>query len=543
MKLKIKNPLDPVINFVDDKLKKFDPIWMAENGVGGQRTRYYDQTGIAKYREWRGVKDTMTAYVCWLKNLGMMGLMMVKAPTNFLKAFWEYRWMGSYLATFAFLDRLFEGYRGYELKVACMNSNTIVHCITDMMADIIGNDRRVGGGKNTYNIIGIDEALPHLFIGGFPTLTSIPLQTLPEFVICDIDQHMEPFYIDVAESFGLPADVCSRCSAETGVTLDDAFPIVGKAAISSNTPCNASESTSMFQRRRFEDMGLAYHPFMNAMQHNSPEGHDYTLDEMMNTIKFIEDVYGVKWDMDAMMKVAERSNAQLEYEHQKWDYFKTPYSPLGGIAETLYKLVEFALGCGMKPYFTKNDKKVVKIMEYCYVNKIQPYKGKTRHRAFLWGPSAVYYCDFPTWTQNCWGLAIVLNMDSTMGNVFIDTSDPDRAMYDIARIEEKGIMRHHAVGGWDNVNAVWDWAKQFNCDMVICNDNVACKGMNGIHSMLEEEANAHGFRFLFLPQDLEDHRTISRQDMRNTINNYMSVVLNEEPLDPTLVEFDDSLAW
>ena len=31
--------------------------------------------------------------------------------------------------------------------------------------------------------------------------------------------------------------------------------------------------------------------------------------------------------------------------------------------------------------------------------------------------------------------------------------------------------------------------------------------------------------------------------MRNTINNYMSVVLNEEPLDPTLVEFDDSLAW
>ena len=71
MKLKIKNPLDPVINFVDDKLKKFDPIWMAENGVGGQRTRYYDQTGIAKYREWRGVKDTMQAYVCWLKNLGM----------------------------------------------------------------------------------------------------------------------------------------------------------------------------------------------------------------------------------------------------------------------------------------------------------------------------------------------------------------------------------------------------------------------------------------------------------------------------------------
>ena len=31
--------------------------------------------------------------------------------------------------------------------------------------------------------------------------------------------------------------------------------------------------------------------------------------------------------------------------------------------------------------------------------------------------------------------------------------------------------------------------------------------------------------------------------MRNTVNKYMTVVLNEAPLDPTLVDFDDSLAW
>ena len=38
-------------------------------------------------------------------------------------------------------------------------------------------------------------------------------------------------------------------------------------------------------------------------------------------------------------------------------------------------------------------------------------------------------------------------------------------------------------------------------------------------------------------------RTISRRDMRNCVNSYMSVVANEEPLDPTLVDFDDSEAW
>ena len=104
-------------------------------------------------------------------------------------------------------------------------------------------------------------------------------------------------------------------------------------------------------------------------------------------------------------------------------------------------------------------------------------------------------------------------------------------------------MRHHAVGGWDNVNAVWEWAKNFNCDMVLYNDNIACKGMLGVHAVMEEQARELGFHFIFIEHDLEDCRTVSRQDMRNCVNSYMSVVLGEEPLDPTIVEFDDSAAY
>jgi hypothetical protein len=71
-------------------------------------------------------------------------------------------------------------------------------------------------------------------------------------------------------------------------------------------------------------------------------------------------------------------------------------------------------------------------------------------------------------------------MDSTMGHNMISTDDPEQAIQDLALFSEKGVMRHHAVGGWDNVNALWDWAERFNCDMILFNDNVACKGMNGI---------------------------------------------------------------
>ena len=67
---------------------------------------------------------------------------------------------------------------------------------------------------------------------------------------------------------------------------------------------------------------------------------------------------------------------------------------------------------------------------------------------------------------------------------------------------------------------MWEWASKFNCDMVIFNDNVACKGMNGVHALMEEQARDLGFHFIFLEHDLEDCRTISRRDMRNTVNKY-----------------------
>lgn len=531
---------DKLIASIDKKLEKFDPKWQAEHGVGGLRTRYYDKTGVAKYREWRGVKDTMTDYTAWLNNLLTMGGMVAKDPVKILKGFWEYRWMGSFLGTFMFIDRLYEGYRGEELKIAHMHMHAIVQGLTKKIAFTMMNDERFGGGKESDKVIPMDEMIPPLVFAGFKGMHPFALQTLPEFIICDVDQHIEPYYIDVSESFGIAADVCSRCSAETGVALDDAFPLFGKVMMSTNMPCNASEATSMFQRRRINKPDYVV---SLAMQHNEPEAHAFSREVIEGAIRFVEEHYDVKWDWDAFWAAAKEMNEQNTYELEKWDYFKTDYSPLTGIAETLYRLYEWAACAGTEPLFTKVDRKVMKRMRKAYEEKYVPFGGKTRHRAFLWGPSAVYYTDFPTWTQNCWGINIVLNMDSTMGHNMISLDDPDQAMDDLTRFAEKATMRHHAVGGWDNVNAIWEWAKNFNCDMVLMNDNIACKGMLGVHAVLEEQARDLGFHFIFIEHDLQDSRTVSRQDMRNCVNNYMTVVLGETPLDPTLVEFDDAAAY
>ena len=297
---------DKVVALIDKKLERFDPIWQAENGVGGQRSRYYDKTGVAKYREWRGVKDTLVDYCAWLKNLAAMAKMVASAPIPCLKGFWEYRWMGSYLGTFMFIDRLFEGYRNKELKIAHMHMHAIVLSLTGRIAYILSHDRRLGASEEkSAHLVPIDEVLPPLFMTGFPDLYPVPLQTLPEFIICDVDQHIEPYYIDVAESFGIAADVCSRCAAETGVALDDAFPLIGKALVTTNMPCNASEATSMFQRRR---IGMPDYQATLAMIHNEPEALPFSRKIMEETIAFIEEQYNTKFNWDAFFEGAKRMN-------------------------------------------------------------------------------------------------------------------------------------------------------------------------------------------------------------------------------------------
>jgi hypothetical protein len=46
-----------------------------------------------------------------------------------------------------------------------------------------------------------------------------------------------------------------------------------------------------------------------------------------------------------------------------------------------------------------------------------------------------------------------------------------------------------------------------------------------------------------MPHALPDKRTVSRSEIRSIVNDYMTTIMHEEPLDPTLLEFDDSEGW
>ena len=48
---------------------------------------------------------------------------------------------------------------------------------------------------------------------------------------------------------------------------------------------------------------------------------------------------------------------------------------------------------------------------------------------------------------------------------------------------------------------------------------------------------------IWIPHDVMDPRTVSRREMREAFNQYMITVLRENPLDPTLLDYEDALSW
>lgn len=86
-------------------------------------------------------------------------------------------------------------------------------------------------------------------------------------------------------------------------------------------------------------------------------------------------------------------------------------------------------------------------------------------------------------------------------------------------------------------------AEKFKADIVIMFDHVSCKNVAGLHGLYEEQARKRGIHLVWVSHDLMDPRTVSRKAMRTSFNQYMQNIFHAEPLDPSLLDYEDALTW
>ena len=277
------------------------------------------------------------------------------------------------------------------------------------------------------------------------------------------------------------------------------------------------------------------------MQFDDPLVHKHCMKEIEEAWKFIEEQTGVPFDYQQLCKKLESQNELQRFEWEKWDVAaNTSYYPINGVAQALYRIYQSQYGD--LPIWHETDKKVRRIMEKCVEQRINNFP-LTRHRVIAWSCAPLYYSNWCTWAYNCWGLNTVMNMDSLMFDMTLRTDGYENTLEDMATYHEWAPMRRMAVGGMHHIFELWENMERFHCDMVMMYDQLLCKGMQGVHGLFEDEFRARNIHAIWMPHALPDKRNVSRAEIRSIINDYMTTVMQEEPLDPSLLEFDDSMSW
>ena len=200
------------------------------------------------------------------------------------------------------------------------------------------------------------------------------------------------------------------------------------------------------------------------------------------------------------------------------------------------------------PYAAKRQVKIIKKLAERAYRKKKMAANEYRHRAIIWGVQSHFYMDFLVWLLNCWGivpLTDMLSMVSTKELVTEDTPENrEQAYYDMAWLTENMIMRNRTHGGYKVLlDELWEYCREFNADMVILWEHMSCKALDGMHGMFEERAREYGIHLVWVSHDLFDPRVISRQGVRDQVNNYMRTVMQEEPVDPSLENLKDDKSW
>ena len=515
---------------------------------GGRRLgdNYLPKTGIYKHREWRGVKDTFYYFnYIWLYNYihMVMDVMKYGGLINFAKGVWRYRWVGqTYLPVLHWFDRGMEGMRGEALRGSAWHYRAMVNATIYQFMSMFNADTRLHGGKKNdawYHTMAMKETVwGGMFYGWRDKFKAVALEMIPYFVTCHVNSHTVHNYIDAVQSIGLPGDPCPMCQAESGLYVLDDIPDYSPFMITCNEACDGSVGTAILQDW-FNDKPLF--ALQMPMIFDDPLANQFVQKDIEKCWKFIEDQTGVPMNFDLMCEYLERQNELQKFEWEKWEVAaKTDSYPINGVAQALYRIYQSQMGD--LPIWHEVDGHVRKIMERAVRNKTNTFPN-TRHRVIAWSCAPLYYSNWCTWAYNTWGLNVIINMDSLMFDMTIRTDSYENMLEDIAQYHMWAPMRRMAVGGMNHIFELWDYMERFNCDMVAMYDQLQCKGMQGVHGLFEDEFRDRNIPAFWIPHALPDSRTVSRAEIRRLVNDYMTTVMHEEPLDPSLLELDDDMTW
>ena len=308
--------------------------------------RFFTDGKVRKRREWRGFKDTWYDYTRWLFIMKTLAGFIIK-PRN-IKAMFRYRWMVNYFAVPMMVDKHTQGLRGPYLRMCHLEQDMVIKDVAKLLDNLFRGDKRIGNDeKFSKQVVLVDENEMTAVMMGFPTLKGLSRETPSTYVAVLLNQNAALHYIDVAQEYGLPGDVCPMPEAEAGLSIDDDAPILGACAVQCNTTCDGSLMSNGVISKRLElEDGIPVFQLAAPLRHREDDVQEYAAQEIRNCIEFIEKNTGAKWDWKYYFECAKRVNESTRHRMDWLDMNKTDYPQIFGSNLALYTETNYMAICG-----------------------------------------------------------------------------------------------------------------------------------------------------------------------------------------------------
>ena len=450
-----------------------------------------------------------------LAKLGWVGLK--QGPRGLAEQARRYPWLKTMLRINEIHDSMTRGRRGIYREANAVVVSAVATAVSDMLEGVFEHPE--------LTVLHEDLTPPEILYGmGLnPWMTEFLGIVLPM-----IDATYAEHYIDIAESAGVPADICSLPKSTIGMAIANELPRPA-ALLTSNMPCDGGMSQYTIIER---ELNVPVFRLDVPYEFRSERAIAYFVGELERMIAWLEAHTPGRMDWDRMREVCAERNRALEYQLDTWDLIRRRPAPMAAEPIYLTHMICSVAQPGAASS-TATFKKVLDLTRKNFENGVGALEDE-RYRVALWNPPTMIALDLFAWAEREYGTAMIMDMLTYHRHPFIDTSTPDTMLRGLAQCMMQGPMARHTRGPAANFfSDLFQLYEHFDLDMIWMAGHIGCKNSQALNGMFREKCRERDIPLLIIDYDLSDTRIVSPSAIRGQVEQFMETVMKAEKLAPS----------
>jgi benzoyl-CoA reductase subunit B len=326
-------------------------------------------------------------------------------------------------------------------------------------------------------------------------------------------------FIEIAETSGLPSDVCSTDRFITGAALSGEFP-ENAFFVASSAPCDGTRVAYPVMKKA---LGIPTLFIETPYTYGKEAAHWYGQQIKKQLIPFLEDVTGKKFDLNRFRDIIEESNRAYELLLDISDAYTLKPSPVPAA------LKGFPYICFIASAGHPRNTELTRIFHKEVVRRVKEgitHQPEEKHRVLWVHVQPTFDRDFFTWMETELGASVITSMLAASPILRpIDTTNLDTMLEGYAW---QGLDMTMSLMRFDTAKLIeysMNTYHQYHCDCVIVTQHVGCNSICGAAGIMRKYFQENKVPALFIELDYNDDRVLSSEPMREQVKDFFTTLM------------------